>query len=163
MRSLWLVLVFSLTTPLFLAQGEKDPTLFPVLSYDRIGTHYINKKGEVVLTVPYIAGRFVEGLARIHDRGMVGYIDQTGQVVIKPQNRPSLDFSQGLAIFYSSLNCQRADYKSIYGFIDREGKVVIQPTLTHPCNYFGNKFDFKEGGLALVEVGQRSGFIDKTG
>lgn len=164
MRSLWLVLVFSLaTTPLILAQGEKDPTLFPVLSSDRTSTHYINKKGEVVLTVPYIANRFVEGLARFSDRGMVGYIDQTGQVVIKPQNHPSLDFSQGLAIFYSNLNCQRADYKSIYGFIDRDGKVVIQPTLTHPCNYYGNKFDFKEDGLALVEVGQRSGFIDKAG
>jgi hypothetical protein len=28
MRSLWIVLIFSLATPLLLCQGEKDPTLY---------------------------------------------------------------------------------------------------------------------------------------
>ena len=163
MRSLWLVLVFSLATTRLIPQGETDPTLFPVHGYDQFSTKYINKKGEVVLTVPYSAGRFYEGLARIWDRGMVGYIDRTGQVVIKPQNVSSLDFSQGMAIFYAASNCQRAESKQLYGFIDREGKIAIEPKLTKPCNHNGNNFEFKQDGLALVEVGQRMGFIDKTG
>lgn len=163
MRSLWLAVVFSLANTLLFAQGEKDPTLFPVLSYDRTTTNYINKKGEVVLTVPYSAGRFQEGLARIWQQGMVGYIDQTGQVVIKPRSISSLDFSQGLAMFFATSNSQRADNKQLYGFIDREGKIAIEPKLTKPSNHNGNNFEFKQDGLALVEVGQRMGFIDKTG
>jgi hypothetical protein len=163
MRSLCLVLVFAFATSSGLAQTQKDPDPFPVPGRDQNVTRYINKKGEVVLTVPYQAGSFHDGLARVWDRGMVGYVDRAGQVVIKPQNRTSMDFSQGMAIFFVTSNCQRADNKSLYGFIDREGKTAIEPRLTKPCNHFGNNYDFKEGGLALVEVGKLMGFIDQTG
>jgi hypothetical protein len=161
MRSLWIALFLLFTALCVFGQVEKDPILFPVQGGNT--TRYINNSGEVILTVPYSAGPFVEGLARIWVNGKTGYIDQTGNVVIEPQLVSSLDFSQGLAVFHVTSDCGRAENKNYYGFIDRQGKIVIAATLYRPCNYWGDQFDFKPEGLALTQVGERWGFIDKTG
>lgn len=138
-----------------------EPSLFPVNTQS--STVFIDQKGVVVLTVPYEAGRFSEGLARVNVNGKTGYIDRSGTFVIEPQEIRSLDFSQGLARFYGGPPCGQADDKSYFGFIGRDGQVVIPPKLSHPCNYYGDAFDFKAEGLVLTQVGDKWGFADKTG
>lgn len=81
----------------------------------------------------------------------VGFIDETGKVVIAPRFDFARDFSEGLAY---------AEAKGFRGFIDRRGKVVI--TLNADDFWVG---DFHEG---LAAVGPRGwnggwGYIDRSG
>lgn len=48
-------------------------------------------------------------------------------------------------------------------YIDRTGQIVIPITLTRPCNYWGNQFDFTPEGLALANIDAKWGFIDRSG
>jgi hypothetical protein len=142
-------------------QQADEPPLFPV--YDQGKTIYIDRSGKVVLTVPYAAGRFSDGLARVTvDRG-TGYIDRTGKLVIGPLAFGGRDFSSGLAMVESNERCTSAETKQKYGFIDTTGAVVIPLTLTRPCNYWNDDFYFRKEGLALTQLGEKWGFIDKTG
>ncbi|MBO9198696.1 MULTISPECIES: WG repeat-containing protein [Niastella] len=78
--------------------------------------------------------------------GKVGYINNTGAVVIKPVFHNGTDFSEGLAAVRPN---------GRYGYINEQGKFVIQP-----------EFDLAYGfnnGLALVYKNGQSYFIDKTG
>jgi hypothetical protein len=77
-----------------------------------------------------------------------GFIDKTGNVVIKPQFLQLGDFSEGLAPAQSSASAK-------WGFIDRQGNFVVQPQ-------YDEVEGFKEG-LAAVRVGSKIGYIDKTG
>ena len=75
-----------------------------------------------------------------------GYIDKTGNMVIKPQFDSAFEFSEGLA---------EVKIQGKYGFIDSKGKTVIAPA-------FDGAGSFSEG-LAWVKVQGKYGFIDKTG
>ena len=83
---------------------------------------FINKQGKIVFTVTNgeWADEFSEGLANVSIRKGVGeeiwgYIDHTGQFVIKPQFQQAKPFYQGLASVF--LNGQE-------GYIDKSGKFV---------------------------------------
>jgi hypothetical protein len=85
-----------------------------------------------------------------------GYIDRTGEYVIKPRFKslgkfsslfsPVNSFSEGLA----PANDGRA-----WGFINKTGEYVIEPQ-------FSNVSQFSEG-LAIASSRSKSGIIDKTG
>lgn len=75
-----------------------------------------------------------------------GYIDQHGNVVIKPQFDNAMDFSGGMAGVL--LNGK-------WGYIDRGGTIVIRPQ-------FSEAGDFSEG-LASVAIGGKWGYIDRHG
>lgn len=88
-----------------------------------------------------------------HDK--LGYIDENGNVVIKPQfervsfnshDFRSISFSEGLA---------GVKVGEKWGFIDTSGKIVIAPQ-------FRAVWFFSEG-LAQVWIGDKSGYIDKAG
>ena len=143
------------------AQQADEQPWFPV--NDDGKTIYIDRTGTVVLTVPYAAGRFSEGLAPVEINRQTGYIDRTGQVVIAPLPYRGLDFSEGMAKVYEDKPCGMSYDKQKYGFIDRTGKLVIPLELTHPCNYWGDQFYFKKEGLALTQVGEQWGYVDKSG
>ncbi len=153
-------MLFAVSGPVGNAQ-QLDGPLFPV--NDEGKTSYIDRTGKVVLTVPYPAGKFSEGLARVTVDRKTGYIDLTGKLVIGPIDLGGRDFSNGLAMVESNERCTYAETKQKYGFIDRTGSLVIPVTLTRPCNYWGNQFDFTKEGLALTNIGNKWGFIDKSG
>lgn len=61
---------------------------------------------------------FNDGLAAVNLKNRWGYIDKSGNVVIKPIFKDACGFSEGLAAVI-------VDNK--YGFIDRNGNMVIAP------------------------------------
>jgi hypothetical protein len=113
-------------------------------------TKFIDKTGAVVFEVTGWSGNFSDGLAQVLPRfpGSLetGFIDKTGQMVIKPQAGLFMHFRDGLAPIKVG---------DKYGFIDKSGKVVIPA-----------QFDCASGfryGLAPVLLGGKIGFIDTQG
>ncbi len=82
----------------------------------------------------------------IFEGNLWGYINKTGKVVIKPQFRYALAFSEGLAA---------VRIEGRYGYIDTTGRVVIAPSYDR-----GNPFSH---GLAQVFRDGKPLFIDKNG
>lgn len=75
-----------------------------------------------------------------------GYINEKGNVIVKPKYLSAMDFSEGLAAVRE---------KGTYGYIDENGKYEIEP-----------KFDFAESfnnGIARVYIDGVPFFIDKKG
>src|SRR5947207_10919077 len=136
-----------------MAQEPNEPPVFPV--WDGGKTSYIDNSGKIVLTVPYSGSRFSEGLARVTVNSQTGYIDRTGKLVIGPLALGGRDFSQGLAMVESNERCTYAETEQKYGYIDKTGALVIPVTLTRPCNYWGNQFDFTPEGLALTRIADK--------
>lgn len=113
-----------------------------------------------------------------------GYINKEGNYLINPQFNVALTFKEGLAIIWSS--------EGKYGFINTDGKIVI-PAVYKDASYFSDglapvvkenqniEYIDKTGktiisldasieaaepfaeGLALVKVGNKWNYIDKTG
>lgn len=78
--------------------------------------------------------------------GKIGYIDQTGKIIVRAQFEYTGPFSEGLAVV-------RMGGK--FGYIDETGALVIKPQ-------FDAAYQFSEG-LALIEINGRNGYIDKGG
>jgi hypothetical protein len=82
----------------------------------------------------------------ISENGKVGFIDERGSIIIKPQFDAVAEFSEGLA---------EAQSKDQWGFIDATGSWVVEPR-------FAETKPFSEG-LAAVKINGKWGFIDKVG
>ncbi|MDD5585129.1 MAG: WG repeat-containing protein, partial [Candidatus Omnitrophica bacterium] len=129
---------------------------------------FVNEKGEKVIKISsnMLSGDFSQGLAAasVYDprikKSLYGYIDKTGNFVIKPQFYGAKKFVGDVAAVKFTDN-----YNNSWGYIDRNGAIVI-----------GEKY-YAAGpfyrGLAFVEyIKQRGeghggeihyGFIDITG
>lgn len=131
---------------------------------------FIDKAGRLVIGFARLpkttiaVGDFHDGRARIYLRKIiddetngnmnatVGFIDETGKVIIEPRFETARDFSEGLAY---------VEAKDFKGFIDRFGKVVIR------LPYRFAK-DFHEGLAAVGMSDDRPnnhdwGYIDRSG
>ncbi|OFI05942.1 anti-sigma-V factor RsiV [Clostridium acetireducens DSM 10703] len=85
----------------------------------------IGINGEVLNTYAYYyVGDLRDGLLpfQANPEYKYGYIDESGNVVIKPQYVLALPFSEGRAVINNSEN-----YINKYGVIDKTGKFVIEP------------------------------------
>ncbi len=100
---------------------------------------YIDKTGREV--------QKIEKLTSFTHKGLFGFKDQTGKVVVPPQLELMFEFSEGLA---------PVRIRGRWGYIDETGRMVIKPRF-----YEAYEFD---GGIAMVmPVYGRMGYIDKTG
>ena len=139
--------------PEYEAAGEFSGGLAFVKKAGKYG--YIDVSGKLVIA-PTLWGaeNFSDGLAVVAapgltpDKGIRGYIDKTGRVVLDVSDNlyyPN-PFSEGLAVHCRDQKC---------GYIDKTGKVVIEMK-------FDAAFGFSEA-MAKVRIGRKYGYIDKTG
>jgi len=160
---------------------------------------FIDKKGNIIIepqfdasTVMLVTGHLItndesfryffnEGLASVGINGKYGYIDKSGNFVIKPQYNMTEPFINGIAA---------VKIGDKWGFINKSGETIVKPSLQDifACdndNYLvfrqNNKVGYinKNGkvaippqydyagcfseGLAQVLVGDKVGYIDKSG
>lgn len=174
--------------------------LYPVSKWDatarvkRIG--FINNAGKLVIdydklpSSTALVGEFHEGRAAIYFNREgppgtpgfnIGFIDESGNMVIPPRFHQARDFSEGLAyvigdefrgfidlqgkpVIKTDNNSTRDFHEGLaavssesgrWGYVDRSGKLVIQAQ-------YGFADDFSEG-LAGVVVGEKFGFINQKG
>lgn len=114
---------------------------------------YINTTGEFVISAEFggIPGDFAEGLAlllvRNNKSNRWGYIDKTGQIVIKPQYPRAHPFSEGLAA---------VEVDGKFSYIDKSGKEIIKTE-------FEAVGDFSDGMAQVRDPAGNHGYIDKKG
>ena len=151
-----------------LAQATPE-TLLPVQQNGKWG--YINRAGEVVIKPRFdSADAFADGLALVRYaprkkplkpgqktpelvEGM-GFIDQTGKVVIELDNPLHLNgesFREGLVQYWTF----EPGKGTLHGYLDTTGKVQIQARFTTAYSFVD--------GLAAVCIDIKCGFIDKAG
>ena len=125
----------------------KDGLALVVAEGERITC--IDTKGDkkFVLDGAEYAREFSEGLAWFYTEDRkIGFIDNSGKIVIKAQFEDASPFSEGFAVIYQ-------DRK--YGFIDKTGKIVIN-------SQFGSVQNFSEG-MAAFSDGRQMGYINTKG
>src|SRR5207302_8401257 len=90
-------------------------------------------------------------------KGLIGFIDKNGKMVIPPQFGQSGGFREGLAAV-EVLEDGKRDWSrpQKFGFIDRGGALAIAAKYRVANN-------FSEGLAAVETSAGRSGFIDKSG
>lgn len=123
---------------------------------------YINEKGEQIyknLTMKdsmwgmnLDVSPLRDGLRRYYDseKGMYGFIDEAGKVVISARFKKAHDFSDGLAAFTS--NDGSIEY---WGYVDTSGKEVIKPVFRNEPG------DFHDGYAIVQKQNGKYVFIDK--
>lgn len=93
---------------------------------------------------------FSEGLAAVavgeKDKKLWGFIDNTGQWVIRPSYGDASKFYEGLASVKEN---------NKYGYIDKKGSFIIKPQ-------FDAAYSFIEG-IAKVKIGNKEGYVNKAG
>ena len=117
----------------------------------KIGTRwgYIERSGDVVIQPRYDwPGCFQEGMAAVVVGKLFGFIDKTGTMLIPPTYPNVGEFSEGLATVELRSNGK-------WGYIDTAGRVVIKPQFDVAREFVN--------GIASVRVGDKNGYIDKTG
>ena len=149
--------------PQFVTADDFHEGLAIVLTH--MGWGCIDKKGKLVFRhdpcefrPKLVHGYFSEGLLCVRSieymgdqftkfQNLYGYIDKTGQIIIKPKFYNAEQFSEGLAeVLYDG---------GKGGYIDKTGEIVIMPR-------FDEADSFSEG-MASVKIGPKYGYIDKTG
>lgn len=119
---------------------------------------YINHTGEIAIDASKYqsVGNFSEGLAAVESKeGYKGFINKSGDMVIKTQFREVGKFSDGLATvkIHEKMSILQPDDK--WGYIDKTGRIVIETD-------YDQLYDFSEG-IAVARKGNELFLIDKTG
>jgi hypothetical protein len=140
---------------------NSDRDLFPIRTGGKVG--FIDAGGKIVIPQKFNSRGlsayfspeeyFHDGLSVAYDDEGGGYIDQTGNFVIKGRIIPQGSFAGDLARVYACSDMRTVECK--LGFINRQGKYVVPPQFTR-----GE--DFSEG-LAAVEINGKWGYVDRSG
>lgn len=94
-----------------------------------------------------VIGRRNRGSDYMQECDLYGYMDISGNAVIKPRWDECMDFSDGLAAVRKG---------KLWGFVDRDGNVVVRPKWEHVSN-------FHEGRAIVLDSGFSLGMIDSRG
>ncbi|MDP4083370.1 MAG: WG repeat-containing protein [Bacillota bacterium] len=92
----------------------------------------ISLTGKVIKNYPYsFVGNIGDGLLAFQEdpEGKFGYMDEQGNIIIKPQFTEAQAFINGRAIVNTA-----EDYKGQYGLIDQKGHFIIKPHYQSPFN-----------------------------
>ena len=134
------------------------------IDYDKIGFCYdglcsfqknglygaMDNRGRIIIEAKFEQlGSYFEGLMCAKEvNGKWGFIDMSGEMVIKPQFDISYSvyFSEGLAPMSSN---------GKYGYIDHDGRFVIEPRFSYAANF--------KDGAAVVKDGGAYRIINKAG
>ena len=121
--------------------------------------YYIDKTGKKLSSLEFEqANVFSEGLASVKINGKYGFINKSGEIVIKPQFDEA--YAYGLNMFKDGLALINANGK--FGFIDKSGSMVIKTQYSAVQDYYGLG-PFKNG-IACVDLSANDCiFIDKEG
>jgi hypothetical protein len=106
---------------------------------------------KIIIPPQYTAvNLFSEDLASVaigeKDKKLWGFIDKTGNWVIRPSYHDANSFYEGLA---------SVKVNNKYGYIDKQGNFIIKPQ-------FDAAYSFIEG-IAKVKVGNKEGYVNKAG
>ena len=128
--------------------------------------HFIDATGKPLGKDTYVnASSFSDGLAVVvGDDIRSRFIDHSGKLVFAKSFEDACPFSEGLALVQAEQG---------WGVIDKSGTYVVPPGLEYPSiqnlgwpnepdPWVNNELHFSAGRL-LIEVGERWGFIDRTG
>ena len=107
----------------------------------------------------------------IKEHGKYGYIDKTGQIVIRPQYDYAENFCEGLAVVGVSGTTTHFGVKhdehsgGKYGYIDTNGKIIIQPQYDWAGGFREGLAPVAVGGKwkGYMHYGGQHGYINKTG
>lgn len=113
---------------------------------------FADKTGALVIPPQFASAHdFSEGLARVRSGQESGYIDQTGEWVIRMSTHEAVgEFSGGLALIFD----RTAD---LYGYVDPDGNVVVEPT-------YSDAWGFSEDlAVARLPGSDSYGYIDRHG
>ena len=126
---------------------------------DDSGWLYITMNGEPRLR-PYIVDNgpdyFSEGLARFVNDHKIGFMDESGTVVISAKFDFAMPFSEGLAAF--CVGCKQVsdnEYHRVsgglWGYIDKTGKIIVNPDYESAGSF--------KNGQAKVLKGEKQSLI----
>ena len=168
MKTFPFILLFVTTILIGSCNKSKDSlSLFPVKLCNKWG--YVDATGKYVINPQFVyANAFSDGLALVvNDNMKMGFIGIDGKYRINPIYDYAASFSEGLAcVLFENGKPQ---------FIDQEGNIVFQvdfldhgSVLEESENegfryYFVDNCTHFEDGLALVNLNEKFGFIDKKG
>ena len=134
---------------------DEARSLFPIEQNKKWG--YIDREGKTVIPPRFEAAEeFSEGLVLVQLNGKWGFVDAKGDLVIDARYSSAHEFSEGLA------RVQVGGLHGKWGFIDHSGGMVIEAQYDELSAVADAAYGF-HNGLAMIEVNDRKGFIDKTG
>jgi hypothetical protein len=110
------------------------------------GFIFINKQGEFVINADSLGAYFKSGLTHLRKNNKIGFVNETGKIIIEPIYDEATEFNQGFSI---------VKINEKYGIIDTRGKVIIP--ISHESIY-----DTKVEGVFSTYNGKKY-YIDVTG
>lgn len=118
------------------------------------GYRFIDNTEKFVGNTPFDeAWSFKENRALVRFGGRFGFVDNTGEVTIRPQFTYASDFSEKLAVVREEE--YRLGFVPPCGFIDESGNTVLSPRFYRAVSF--------EDGLCLVTTKDSIGYINKAG
>ncbi len=135
--------------PRFLEISTFDANGLAVVRYgnDKVRSGIIDLAGNVRSDGFLSVSPFHEGRAAVRFKSGYGFINTSGDVVIKPEYSKVGDFHDGRAMVQSGGQC---------GYIDAAGTLVV------PCIY-SKCLDFNDGRAVVYQGYRRGGLIDRSG
>lgn len=115
---------------------DKTGREIPTDNYEKVGSFFGDKNPR----------------SAVYKEGKMGFIDESGKLVIPCKYIGSTAFTEGLASV-----CLATSVKGEYGFINPNGEVVI------PLKFVQSGTSSFSGGLARASVAGKTVLIDKTG
>lgn len=136
------------------ASIEAKEQLYRIEKAGKFG--FINGKGEVVIEPEYDQVAHLQGNpVYVVKDGKQIYYDADGSKLFECQlNRCGL-LSEGMVVYQEKVKTADGTLQTRYGYLNDKGEKVTEPVF-HYASYFSD-------GMARVNMGKASGYIDKTG
>ena len=128
----------------YLQVGAFTGQFAPVVGTDE-QVHYVNQKGEEAFPVTvHDGGNFFDGRALVMASGLFGFIDDTGELVIRAEYVSADRFNEGYAVVWKD--------ESEWAVIDRDGKEMVGDKASRSCPVRSDfiRNDLVQGGYLVA-------------